>query len=131
MNLGMSVRAELFRARRMKLAVIIALMYLGIAGIYVFAGSGAWVSAGGEGQFFGFSADPGYLFSIGVGPTGCDERVGKGSFDCSGLPQLAAVCGKDIGLRSVYAVPLHRVYSRCRCGLCRVLRKRSRQPYGW
>lgn len=70
MNLGMSVRAELFRARRMKLAVIIALMYLGIAGIYVFAGSGAWVSAGGEGQFFGFSADPGYLFSIGVGPTG-------------------------------------------------------------
>ena len=65
MNLGMSVRAELFRARRMKLAVIIALMYLGIAGIYVFAGSGAWVSAGGEGQFFGFSADPGYLFSIG------------------------------------------------------------------
>lgn len=46
MNLGMSVRAELFRARRMKLAVIIALMYLGIAGIYVFAGSGAWVSAG-------------------------------------------------------------------------------------
>ena len=54
MNLGMSVRAELFRARRMKLAVIIALMYLGIAGIYVFAGSGAWVSAGGEGQFFGF-----------------------------------------------------------------------------
>lgn len=41
MNLGMSVRAELFRARRMKLAVIIALMYLGIAGIYVFAGSGA------------------------------------------------------------------------------------------
>lgn len=38
MNLGMSVRAELFRARRMKLAVIIALMYLGIAGIYVFAG---------------------------------------------------------------------------------------------
>ena len=47
MNLGMSVRAELFLARRMKLAVIIALMYLGIAGIYVFAGSGAWVSAGG------------------------------------------------------------------------------------
>lgn len=38
MNLGMSVRAELFRARRMKLAVIIALMYLGIAGFMCLPG---------------------------------------------------------------------------------------------
>ena len=102
MNLGMSVRAELFRARRMKLAVIIALMYLGIAGIYVFAGSGAWVSAGGEGQFFGFSADPGYLFSIGVGPTGISSWLSVVSMALFGDATSVSARGVSIarGFRS-------------------------------
>lgn len=67
MNLGALIRAELFRARRTKLALLVALMYVGVAAVYLLAGSGAWVSTGGEGQFLGFSADPEYLQSAGAG----------------------------------------------------------------
>ena len=62
----------------------------------MFAGSGAWVSAGGEGQFFGFSADPGYLFSIGVGPTGISSWLSVVSMASYGvLPNRLCCCGGD------------------------------------
>lgn len=55
------LRSEFFRARRMRISLVLSCLYLGIALLYVFAGSGAWVSAGDEGVFAGFSADPSYL----------------------------------------------------------------------
>lgn len=60
------IRSECFRARHMRVGLILLLLYLGIAFLYVFAGAGAWVSSGIEGSFSGFSADPSYFDLIDV-----------------------------------------------------------------
>lgn len=66
MGFTASFFSELFRARRMHVGFVLLGLYFGIACLYAFASSGAWVSAGGEERFIGFSADPSYVELIGI-----------------------------------------------------------------
>lgn len=66
MGVSTALQSEFFRARRMHIGVVLLLLYLGVALLYAFAGTGAWVSAGDEGSFAGFSADPSYFELIGM-----------------------------------------------------------------
>lgn len=66
MGFSNALRSEFFRGHRMHVGMVLALLYLGVALLYILAGAGAWVSAGIEGTFAGFSADPSYFELINV-----------------------------------------------------------------
>lgn len=66
MNMGAMIRVELFMSKKTRIGLLVALFYLAFGILYLLAGSGAWVSAGDESQFLGFSADEAYLMSLGV-----------------------------------------------------------------
>lgn len=66
MNAGAMIRAELFVSKKTRIGLLVVLFYLVFGILYLFAGSGAWVSAGDESQFLGFSADEAYLMSLSI-----------------------------------------------------------------
>lgn len=66
MNLGAMIRVELFMSKKSRIGLFVVLFYLAFGTLYLFAGSGAWVSVGDESQFLGFSADEAYLMSLGI-----------------------------------------------------------------
>lgn len=75
MGFSNALRAEFFRGHRMHVGMVLALLYLGVALLYILAGAGAWVSAGIEGTFVGFSADPSYFELINVDGSVAERTV--------------------------------------------------------
>lgn len=75
MGFSNALRSEFFRGHRMHVGMALALLYLGVALLYILAGTGAWVSAGIEGTFAGFSADPSYFELINVGGSVAERTV--------------------------------------------------------
>lgn len=85
-----ALRSEFFRGHRMHEGIVLSLLYLGVALLYILAGTGAWVSTGAEGAFAGFCADPSYFELINVGD-GVAERTVAASLAHTVLFPIASV----------------------------------------
>lgn len=95
MGFSASFCSEMFRARRMHIGFVLLALYLGIALLYVFARSGAWVGtwvlADGNKHFIGFSADPFYSESIGFSAPEAERSIAASLAHTALFPVIAVL----------------------------------------